>query len=107
GVALGYQAVSGWTTEGWWTIAAQSCETLLRGKLPSEILYLHAIDYDRGGEWSGDQTFCIKDQPFTIRNTGRCEESGATQAGFMKVDTQGQRNWTIRLDDPPDPESSK
>ena len=33
GVAIGYRDQTGWTTEGWWTLAAQTCETLYKGAL--------------------------------------------------------------------------
>lgn len=44
GVAIGYQDGDGWTTEGWWTIASQTCETLLKGTLSSRYYYVHAVD---------------------------------------------------------------
>lgn len=53
GVAVGYQDATGWATEGWWNIASQTCETLLKGAVPSRFIYVHALDYDRGGEWVG------------------------------------------------------
>ena len=37
GVAIGYQDQKGWTTEGWWTIASQTCEVLLKGPVPSSV----------------------------------------------------------------------
>ena len=33
GVALGYADQQGWASEGWWNIAANQCETLLKGPL--------------------------------------------------------------------------
>ena len=54
GIAIGYKdADGGWTTEGWWNLSARSCETLLKGTLVARFYYIYAIDYDRGGEWSG------------------------------------------------------
>ena len=58
GVAIGYQDPSGWTTEGWWNVAPQTCETLYKGTLSSRFYYIHAIDYDRGGEWAGKSVMC-------------------------------------------------
>ena len=43
GVAIGYQDKEGWATEGWWNIASQTCETLLKGALPSRF-YLRPCD---------------------------------------------------------------
>ena len=66
GVAIGYQDPTGWTTEGWWNISAQTCETLYKGTLSSRFYYIHAIDYDRGGEWAGKSFMCTADKTFTI-----------------------------------------
>lgn len=102
GVALGYEAEKGWVTEGWWTIAGESCETLLRGKPRSRFFYVHAVDYDRGGEWAGQVTMCTDDKAFVIQGNSDCEERGHKRAGFMEVDTNNARDWTIRLSDPSD-----
>src|ERR1700680_4803638 len=48
GGAIGYKDSDGWTTEGWWNLAARSCETLLRGGLVARFYYIYAVDYDRG-----------------------------------------------------------
>ena len=64
GVAIGYQDPTGWTTEGWWNISAQTCETLYKGTLSSRFYYIHAIDYDRGGEWAGKSFMCTGDKVF-------------------------------------------
>lgn len=102
GVAIGYQDGSGWATEGWWTIAGDTCETLLKGRLGSRFYYVHAIDYDRGGEWAGPTLMCIDDKAFVIRGNADCETRGHQRAGFMEVDTNDSRDWTIRLGDPPE-----
>lgn len=102
GVAVGYQDGSGWATEGWWTIAGDTCETLLKGRLGSRFYYVHAIDYDRGGEWAGPTVMCIDDKAFVIRGNADCEKRGHQRAGFMEVDTNDSRDWTIRLGDPPE-----
>jgi uncharacterized membrane protein len=98
GVAIGYRDPSGWTTEGWWTLAAQTCETLYKGPLSSRYWYVHAIDYDRGGEWAGQSFMCTKEKAFTIRGVD-CS-GGAKRTGFFEVDAQGANDWTIRLTDP-------
>ena len=102
GVAIGYQDGSGWATEGWWTIAGESCETLLKGRLGSRFYYVHAVDYDRGGEWAGATRMCVDDKAFVIRGNADCETRGHQPAGFMEVDTNDSRDWTIRLADPPE-----
>ena len=62
GIAIGYQDAKGWTTEGWWNVGAQTCETLLKGAVPSRFIYVYAIDYDRGGEWSGRHCRSVGDR---------------------------------------------
>ena len=100
GVAIGYQDPTGWTTEGWWNISAQTCETLYKGTLSSRFYYIHAIDYDRGGEWAGKSFMCTADKSFTIRGVQECGRRGSKSTGFFEVDTQEAKDWTIRLTDP-------
>ncbi|MEZ5842327.1 MAG: DUF1036 domain-containing protein [Hyphomicrobiaceae bacterium] len=107
GVALGYQDPKGWTTEGWWNIPSQTCETLLKGTVPSRFVYVYAVDYERGGEWSGTHTMCIADKTFVIRDVGRCDERGHRSAGFSEVDTGQSSDWTIRIADPDEGSAKK
>lgn len=106
GVALGYKDSEGWTTEGWWNISARSCETLLRGTLVARYYYIYAVDYDRGGEWSGHAYMCSREKEFTIRGTENCLARGYDRTGFFEVDTGEQRSWTVQLtetaEQPPD-----
>lgn len=99
GIALGYKDADGWTTEGWWNISSRTCETLLRGTLISRYYYVYAIDYDRGGEWSGQAFMCSRDKEFTIRGTEDCLARGFDRTGFFEVDTGEQRAWTVQLTD--------
>ncbi|MEW6641629.1 MAG: DUF1036 domain-containing protein [Pseudomonadota bacterium] len=97
GIALGYKDAEGWTTEGWWNISARSCETLLRGTLVARYYYIYAVDYDRGGEWSGQAYMCSRDKEFTIKGTEDCLARGYDRTGFFEVDTGDQRAWTVQL----------
>ena len=100
GVALGYKDDNGWATEGWWNIASHTCELLLKGNLIARYYYVHAIDYDRGGEWSGNAFMCTADKEFTIRGVQDCAKQGYRRAGFFEIDTREENDWTIRLTDP-------
>ena len=99
GVAIGYKDNEGWTTEGWWNVASRSCETLLRGSLVARYYYIYAVDYDRGGEWSGKAYMCSREKEFTIRGTENCLARGYDRTGFFEVDTAEQRSWTVQLTD--------
>ena len=72
-------------------------ETLLRGGLVARFYYIYAIDYDRGGEWSGQAFMCTRDKEFTIRGTEDCLARGYDRTGFFEVDTGEQRAWTVQL----------
>lgn len=100
GVAIGYQDAQGWATEGWWNVASQTCETLLKGAVPSRFIYVHAVDYDKGGEWVGKDFMCTHDKSFAIRGVQECDKRGYKRTGFFEVDTQEAKEWTIRLTDP-------
>ncbi len=97
GVAIGYKDNDGWTTEGWWNLPSRKCETLLRGQLVARYYYIYAIDYDRGGEWSGRAYMCTRDKEFIIRGTENCLARGFDRTGFFEVDTGEQRSWTVQL----------
>ncbi len=99
GIAIGYKDADGWTTEGWWNLSPRSCETLLRGNLVARYYYIYAIDYDRGGEWSGQAFMCSREKEFTIRGTEDCLARGYDRTGFFEVDTGEQRSWTVQLTD--------
>jgi uncharacterized membrane protein len=97
GVAIGYKDNDGWVTEGWWNLPSRSCETLMRGSLVARFYYIYAIDYDRGGEWSGQAFMCTRDKEFTIRGTEDCLARGFDRTGFFEVDTLEQKAWTVQL----------
>jgi uncharacterized membrane protein len=103
GIAIGYKDSDGWTTEGWWNLSARSCETLLRGTLVARFYYIYALDYERGGEWSGQAFMCTRDKEFTIRGIDDCLARGYERTGFFEVDTGEQRSWTVQLTESNEP----
>jgi uncharacterized membrane protein len=72
---------------------------LLRGALVARYYYIYAVDYDRGGEWSGHAYMCSREKEFTIRGTDNCLARGFDRTGFFEVDTSEQRSWTVQLTD--------
>lgn len=100
GIAVGYKDQTSWMTEGWWNLPASSCETLLAGPLVSRYYYIYAIDYDRGGEWSGRSFMCTQEKTFTIRGIEDCLKRGFERTGFFEIDTGEQRSWTVQLTEP-------
>lgn len=97
GVAIGYRDKNRWATEGWWNVASNTCEVLLKGKLIARYYYIHAVDYDRGGEWSGKDTMCTVDKAFTVFGVKDCVKRGYKRTGFFEIDTKNEHDWTVRL----------
>lgn len=100
GVAVGYKLDEAWTTEGWWNVATDSCETLVKGQLLSRFYYVHAIDYDHGGVWGGKAIMCTQSKKFTIEGIVDCIARGFERTGFFEVDTGEQKSWTVQLTEP-------
>ena len=86
GIALGYKDAEGWTTEGWWNVSSRSCETLLKGTLVARYYYIYALDYDRGGEWSGQAFMCSRDKEFTIKGTENCLARGFDRTCYLLIE---------------------
>ncbi len=84
GVSIGYQDPTGWATEGWWNITSQTCETLLKGAVPSRFVYVYAVDYDRGGEWAGTNFMCTADKSFAIRGFRTARNADISARVFLK-----------------------
>ena len=69
------------------------------GATGSALLLHYGLDYDRGGEWSGQAFMCSRDKEFTIKGTQNCLARGFDRTGFFEVDTGQQRAWTVQLTD--------
>ena len=63
----------------------------------ARFYYIYALDYERGGEWSGQAFMCTRDKEFTIRGIDDCLARGYERTGFFEVDTGEQRSWTVQL----------
>lgn len=100
GVAIGYKDKSDWVTEGWWNLAASSCETLVPGTLVSRFYYIYAVDYEQFGEWGGRAFMCTREKEFTIRGIEDCVARGFERTGFFEIDTGEQSSWTVQLTEP-------
>jgi len=97
GIAIGYQEGQSWVTEGWFNLRPNTCDVILKGRLNSRYYYVFGLDYDRGGEWSGPNYLCVRDQEFSIRGPQDCFARGYERAGFVEIDTGEQADWTVEL----------
>ncbi len=99
GIALAMKTETLWSSEGWWTIEPGRCKTLLKGRLAKQDYFIHALHYNVGGRWEGEESFCVDRGSFTIEGRFDCEARGYEKAGFLKVDTKGKSDWQHTLVD--------
>ncbi|CAF26665.1 DUF1036 domain-containing protein [Bartonella quintana] len=99
GVALGYRTLSGWVSEGWWTVPVTGCKTLIEGPLSSRFYYFYAEGAQKKGSWLGSVTMCVQDSQFTIEGVHDCFPRGYQKAEFQEIDTGNQTSWMVQLTD--------
>jgi uncharacterized membrane protein len=99
GIAIGSAQDLSLASQGWFNVKPGACEDVLRGDLAAGPYFIHAIDYDRGGEWGGPELMCVSDGEFQIDGTQDCYARGYTRAGFRRIETNGQKHWSLDLTD--------
>lgn len=99
-VAIANSDGENWISQGWWTIRAGACATVLGGPLQARFYYLRAVDLELGGGWGGDRYFCTTQRSFAITGREKCEERGYERTGFFEVDTQDAADYTHILANP-------
>ncbi|ADR52109.1 hypothetical protein CKC_01790 [Candidatus Liberibacter solanacearum CLso-ZC1] len=98
GVAIGYPLSNGhWTTQGWWHIPKNSCETIIEGALSSRYYYLHVEGISHGERWLGNVQMCVGEDEFTIVDIKDCYARGYLRASFIEYDTGQHESWTVQL----------
>ncbi len=107
GVAVGYRAEDGWTSEGWWQLPATTCATVVPGPLQSRYYYLYAEDASGSGRWTGYTNMCVAEDEFEITGVQDCFARGYQQMGFSEYDTGREESWTVQLSDTPSTQESQ
>ena len=107
GLVIGVREGPIFITQGWFNLKPNACETPIRDDLKSGPYYVYGVDYDRGGEWSGSELLCVGDREFYVEGSSDCYARGYERAGFRRIDTNNQKNWTLNITDdaanPPTP----
>ena len=95
--AIGRFDGTNWTSEGWWSVKAGACATLLTGPLQGRFYYLYATD-GAAGIWDGKTRFCVAPEK-RFKSVGRadCAKNGFDRRGFFQVDTGKKPDWTQTL----------
>lgn len=86
-------------TEGWWTIGANQCATVIREELTNRYVYVYAHDVFGQRLLDGTVQMCIGRRRFVIRGIEECWQRGHLAANFLEVDTQAVERWTFFLTD--------
>jgi uncharacterized membrane protein len=87
------------TTEGWWTLAANSCTSPIKEPLESSYFYLYGTDIYGEPAIVGSTDMCVDTKQFTIRDQKDCWVRGYQQARFLEVNTGNARSWTVFIRD--------
>ena len=90
----------GWNSEGWWSLKPGKCVQTYPHELRARnsIYYVYAQG-NRGGEWSGSNTFCTIPGEFTLGNANKVCGNGGEWKKFKEVSTGDARNFTYKLQD--------
>ena len=96
-VALGYEESGEFQTEGWWSIGANRCSSVVRQALAGRYYYLYAEDVFGQPVLSGAVPACVDAKRFRITGTSSCWIRGLRETPFAEVDTQSQSRWTVFL----------
>ena len=96
-VAIGREVDKEFESEGWWTIGANQCSTVIREPLDSRYLYVFASDAFDQPVTYGTTHLCVAPRRFSIRGPDGCFVRGFSQVGFFEVDTQAMTRWTLFL----------
>lgn len=101
-VAVGAEIDHVFSTEGWWTLPANSCVSPIKDdlqKLRLQYVYIYAMSITGEDVLHGDFDMCIKSEKFKYKKlpTGwDCWVKGYQQVKFAEVDTgKNSRNWTV------------
>lgn len=96
-VALGFDEKGEFETEGWWSIGANRCSSVVRQALTGRYYYLYAEDVFGQPVLSGAVPACVDAKRFRITGTSSCWVRGLREAPFAEIDTQSQSRWTVFL----------
>ncbi len=99
GIAIGFREGPINISQGWFNLKPNSCDTPIKEDLKSGPYFVYGVDYDHGGEWSGKELLCISDREFYVESSKDCYSRGYDRAAYRRLDTNGQKNWTLEITD--------
>jgi uncharacterized membrane protein len=96
-VAIADSAAGSLESRGWWVIAPNRCADLVKGKLKSRYVYVHAVDGRGLAMLDGGARLCTSPRQFKASGGLDCWERGYTIGMFKEVDTKDAQSWTLFL----------
>lgn len=96
-LAVGQEIDTAFQTDGWWTIGANQCVSVIREELTNRYIYVYATDVFGHAILSGSTDMCIERRRFSIRGIEECWQRGHIAARFYEIDTLEQIRWTFFL----------
>jgi len=95
-VAIGYPVEGDlFKTEGWWTLAANSCTSPIKEKLTFSYYYVYGTDIYGEPAITGSTEMCVAARQFTIADRKDCWVRGFQQVPFLEVNTKNAESWTV------------
>ena len=88
-------------SRGWWVIAPNRCADVIKGKLKSRYVYVHAVDGRGFAMLDGSARFCTASKQFRVVGSESCWQRGHTIGAFKEVDTKDAQSWTLFLRETP------
>lgn len=86
--------------EGWWSVAAESCASLIRRPLDRPLYWLYAVDIYGRPLVEGTVPLCVDRRAFELSARSDCWKQGYEAAGFTAVATAGFDRYILNLEAP-------
>jgi uncharacterized membrane protein len=95
--AIGQKETGGWTSHGWWKIAAGSCAKAITAPLATDSVYLFVQKVAGPALVSGREKFCVANIEFDIQGRTRCTSRGLGEAGFAQTRVLGLSGFAAHV----------
>lgn len=97
-IAIGSLSADGEpSSQGWWTIPPNRCETIVRDLLKTRYIYVYATDVKGRPLISGSTLLCVGIKKFSAAGAQSCWMRGYDRAAFAEIDTGSSPSWTVFL----------
>ena len=96
-IALGFGEAGEFHTEGWWSVGANRCSSVVKVPLSNRYYYIYVEDVFGQAVLSGEVPACVDEKRFSVVGVADCWLRGLREVPFAEVDTMSQFRWTVLL----------